>query len=253
MPWHVFWYLVFQLSACGISLERNVAPVWLTDLVPFLSHWEQKVWDQGRDSPVSERAAPWGQPRGVPWGTARLAGQCHTSGLREQGRAGSGVWGQSQPEDCSHSEPGGSWLWCSSDKYFQAEWGVFDKDPCSISSSQLWPRHGRWSEHRQPKLSEKERGPWPSRYPQSLASVLPNLKEELNAATRLPATPGGLDTCQCHQQGTLEMPCLCEVTLRLPLPLDALFALGFAPCHSVHPSASTDISTASTHHFLLQR
>lgn len=207
MPWQVFWYLVFQLSACGISLEWNVAPVWLTHLVPFLSYCEQKVWDQGLDVPRVRESCSMRAAKGGAMGDSQAGRSVPTSGLTK--RAGQGwQWGLR-----SVSAQGSVTQWLQSLRirrlmavmqlrHFQVEWGAFDKDPCSISSSQLWPRHGRWSEHRQPKLSEKERGPWPSRYTQSLARVLPNLKEELNAAARLPATPGGLNTSQCHQQGS---------------------------------------------------
>lgn len=44
-----------------------------------------------------------------------------------------------------------------------------------------------------------------------------------------------------------EVLCPSEATLRLSLTFGCSMALGFAPCHSIHPSAST----ASTHHFLL--
>lgn len=75
--------------------------------------------------------SPWGQPTGVPWVTARsvpLAGQCHTTGLTK--RAGQGQWWGVRSASARGSqsllESGDTWLWCSSGKDFQAQWGEFD-------------------------------------------------------------------------------------------------------------------------------
>lgn len=220
----------------------------------FPSQWEQKVWDWCQPCPLGQRGLlhEGSQDGCHGWQPGWQVSATPLAWLTEQGRAGNGVWGQSQPRDHSHSGSGGTWLWCSSGKDFQAEWGPSDKAPCSTSSSQLWPRHRSWSEHRQAEISEKERGHWPSRYTQSLASVLPNLKEEVNITTRLPTTPGDLDTSQCHLQESPWSAMPQWGHSKTSLAFGCSVALGFAPCHSTHPSASTDTSTPSTHHLLLQ-
>lgn len=56
-----------------------MSPVWLTHLISFPGG-AKGVRTMSAMPIVAERDAPRGQPMGVPWVTARLAGQCHTTG-----------------------------------------------------------------------------------------------------------------------------------------------------------------------------
>lgn len=104
--------------------------------------------------------------------------------------------------------------------------GTFDTAPCSISSSQLWPRCGSWSEHRQPKLLEKERSHWPSRYPHSLpVSWLTSVRMWMQPPGSQPHL-GAWTPPSATSKGPFGVPWLSEAILGLPLPLDALWLWG---------------------------